>query len=280
MKISVYITSYNQKDYLREAVDSVLAQTLQPYEILIVDDASTDGSQELIREYAKEYENIRSIFHETNKGVAQVRISALKNVTGDFVTYVDGDDIYLPDKLEVESKLIKENNSTVAFSNNMYCSPDNLSDIKWIWASNTIDIKENLFIKTITRDFPRKSLFRMELISTDLLKEIGYHDNNLKIYEDYDLRIRLAMKGTFNYSLQPTAKVRISKAGLSKLPNWEHLKAFEYIFEKYTPEINKLSTLEKRMVLKELDNLKSGLKDNYSRGSSSIFNRLKNKLSF
>ena len=95
MKISVYISSYNQKEYLQVAIESVLNQTFLPYEIIIVDDCSSDGSQELIKEYSKKYSFIRYVFHKENKGIAQVRITALSKVTGDFVTYLDGDDLYL-----------------------------------------------------------------------------------------------------------------------------------------------------------------------------------------
>ena len=149
MRISVYITSYNQKAFLKEAIDSVLNQTLQPYEIIIVDDCSTDGSQELILSYADKYVYVKPIFHKKNLGVAKVRITALSNIKGDYVTYVDGDDVFLPNKLEIEANLIKSGEFNVAFSNNMYVDSNDLNDVKWIWADNVINLKTNLFIKTL-----------------------------------------------------------------------------------------------------------------------------------
>ena len=106
--ISVYITSYNQREFLAEAIDSVLAQTLPPHQIIVVDDCSTDGSQDIIADYARAHRGLFSpIYHRDNTGVAQVRADALAAVTGDLVTYVDGDDRYLPTKLEQEAAALK-----------------------------------------------------------------------------------------------------------------------------------------------------------------------------
>ena len=116
-RISVYITSYNQKEYLVEAIDSVLNQTLKPFEIIIVDDCSTDGSREVIAGYALRYPDlVNPIYHTRNQGVAQARIDALQMVTGDYVTYVDGDDRYLPTKLEKEARLLQENANDLGMS--------------------------------------------------------------------------------------------------------------------------------------------------------------------
>ena len=279
MKISVYITSYNQKEYLREAIDSVLKQTLTPFEIIIVDDCSSDGSQKLIEEYAKKFKFIKYFFHKKNRGVSQVRFTALSNVKGDFVTYLDGDDVYLPNKLEIESNLLKDNSSDVAFTNNMYVNPDNLNDIKWIWAANKIKLNSNLFAQTIARDFPRRSLFRMELINYELLKEVGFHDVNLKIYEDYDLRIRLAKKAKISCSIEPTSKIRISKKGLSKANKEEHIKAYQYIYNKYKTDIDKLDeTLRNEVLAKMKRNLNKFYENDKVITDIGLRERVKNKL--
>lgn len=279
MKITVYITSYNQKAYLKEAIDSVLSQTLKPFEIIIVDDFSTDGSREMILEYADNFAIIRYYFHEKNLGVTEVRRKALSLVKGDYVTYLDGDDIYLPNKLEVESRLLENGRYNLVFSNNMYVDPDNLNDVKWIWAVKKFELKSNIFIQTLTRQFPRKSLFRMELINYELLKSVGFHDSNLEIYEDYDLRIRLAQKAQVNFSIEPTTKIRISKNGLSKSGKDIHIKAYEYIYKKYSPEIDKLEDVEKASVLELLDkNLRSLGKPLSNKEQSGLTNSIKKKL--
>jgi glycosyltransferase involved in cell wall biosynthesis len=279
MKISVYITSYNQKDFLKEAIESVLAQTLKPFEIIIVDDCSTDGSQELIKEYANKHTSIKYFFHKINQGISQVRTTALSNVTGDFVTYLDGDDLYLPHKLAVESQLIKSTNCDVVFTNNMYVNSSDTNDIMWIWAADRINLSSNLFAQTITRNFPRRSLFRMELINYEFLKKIGFHDLNLKIYEDYDLRIRLAIKGKIACSIEPTAKIRISKNGLSKSKREEHIKAYNYIYDKYETDVNNLNdSLKKEVLMKMKGNLNLFYEENKNSNNISLKKKIENKL--
>ena len=242
---------------MRDAIDSVLAQTFQPFEIIVLDDCSNDGSQELIKQYSKNFKIIKPIFNEKNIGISQVRKKALNAVSGEFVTYLDGDDIYLSNKLELESNLIKKYNCDFSFSNNMYVDPEDLNDVKWIWADDQIDIldQKHFFFKTLTRDFPRSNLFRMELIRYEMLKGVGFHDENLEIYEDYDLRIRLAKKSIPKYTLEPTSKIRISKNGLSKKDRKIHLKSFYYIFNKYLPEVNKLESGDQFLVKTKLNNL-------------------------
>ncbi|WP_373056915.1 glycosyltransferase family 2 protein [Zunongwangia sp. H14] len=241
MNISVYITSYNQKNYLKDAIESVLKQTVKPIEIIVVDDFSNDGSQELISQYTKEYPSIKPIFNSKNLGISKVRNIGLLNATGDYVTYLDGDDVYLSHKLEIESRIIQKEKCDVAFSNHMYVEPKDLNEVKWIWTSSDFNLskKENLFIKTICRDFPRSTLYRNELVRRSLLERIGLYDENLEIYEDFDFKIRLAKIAKVKFSLEPTTKNRISRCGLSTKRKEVHRECLYYIFKKYLPEISR-----------------------------------------
>jgi len=242
MNISVYIPSYNQKEYLVQAVESVLNQTLQPFEILIIDDGSTDGSQEVIRSLANANSKVRYLFNERNEGIARVRKKALENIRGDYVTYVDGDDLYLPNKLSIDAKLMSSGKYDLVFSNNMYVDPDDPGNVKWIWAHNESEFPSpgNMYYATLAREFPRMSLFRMEMINVNLLRSVGTYDENLQIYEDYDFRVRLSERANINFSLEPTTKIRISKRGLSKSDPEVHRKNLEYIFAKHRRAIESL----------------------------------------
>ena len=249
MNISVFITSYNQKEVLKEAVESVLAQTFKPYEIIIVDDFSSDGSQELIKSYAQKFPDIiKPIFHEKNIGVTRSRIDALHSVTGDYVTYLDGDDLFLPEKLEKEAKLIRVGNFHIAFSNNYYFK--GAKELLWIWAHNTSDIPApgNMFLEVITRKFPRNSLYRMELVNYNFWKRIGFHDIKMKIYEDYEMRIRLSKEAKINFTLEPLSMVRTDTHNLSKSSAKLHLESFQYIYRKHQPDFDNLGNVHARYI--------------------------------
>lgn len=252
MKISVYITSYNQKAYLVEAIESVLNQTLRPFEIIIVDDCSTDGSQEVIAGYASRYpELITPIYHTRNQGVAQTRIDALQAVTGGYVNHVDGDDRFLPTKLEKEAKLLRDNpNAQIAFSNYYYMTADGIHT--GVWADGETPPQGDVFRRTFARDFPRRSLFRNELVDYQAWKRVGFYDSNLCLFEDYEMLIRLTKQLRVVYHDEPLAEYRRHNVGLSRAEAAQHLAALEYIYQKNKPLLDDLSVAERGDVQRKL----------------------------
>lgn len=253
-KISVYITSYNQKTFLVEAIESVLNQTLSPYEIIIVDDCSTDGSPEVIAGYISRYPNllITPIYHTHNQGVTQSRIDALQAVTGDYVTYVDGDDRFLPTKLEKEAKLLQENPDVkIVFSNYYYINSDGIRTE--IWADGEIPPHGNVFCQTFARDFPKRNLFRNELIDYQAWRNIGFHDSSLYLYEDYEMRIRMTKVLRVAYHDGPLAEYRSHKGGLSRAKAKEHLVALKYIYQKNTTLLDDISDNERKDIQRKVN---------------------------
>ncbi|MBV9772380.1 MAG: glycosyltransferase [Gemmatimonadetes bacterium] len=97
--VSVVLASYNQASYLREAVESVLAQTLADWELVVVDNGSTDGSHEILREYADD-PRIRLVLHDRNEAITRRLNEAISLTRGEFVSLLYSDDFYLPEKLE------------------------------------------------------------------------------------------------------------------------------------------------------------------------------------
>ena len=102
---SIIIPVYNVAPYLRECLDSVLAQTFTNWEAICVDDGSTDGSGVILDEYAHK-DNRFKVLHRANGGVSVARNAALKVVVGEWITFLDGDDKIDPARLQVLSKII------------------------------------------------------------------------------------------------------------------------------------------------------------------------------
>ena len=253
LKISVYITSYNQKDFLVRAIDSVLHQTLRPSEIIIVDGSSTDGSQEVIAEFSSRYPDlITPIYHSQNIGVAQARIDALRAVTGDYVTHLDGDDRFLPTKLESEARLLLDNPSAqIAYSNHYYVNLDGAKI--GVWADGVTPPQGDVFRQTFTRDFPRGSLFRNELVDYGSWKRVGFHDPKQGLYEDYEMLIRLTKHLQVAYVDEPLAEYRIHEEGLSRAPAADHLGALERIYRKNEPLLRDLNIADRKEIQRKLD---------------------------
>jgi glycosyltransferase involved in cell wall biosynthesis len=257
MKISVYITSYNQEAYLSTAIESVLDQTLLPFEIIIVDDCSTDGSKELIDAYHKQKPDlIRPIYHEKNKGVTQSRIDAINFSSGDLVTYVDGDDFYEKTKLEEEMKIMKETGADLVFSN-FYSANVSSVNPTAIWARALPELPAfgHMFKEVLLRQFPSNTLFRCELVKKEILDKTGLYDKSLQIFEDYDLKVRMSKIAKIAYSLKPLHFYRDNENGLSKSPKALHQESIKYIVNKHRDSLMKHYPGEERGLSVEIAQL-------------------------
>lgn len=118
-KVSVALRSYNQEEFLRESLDSVLAQNYPHLEIVVADDASTDGSVDLISYYQKKYPSeVKTILHKNNVGHTRNLNSALDACTGKYVAIFDGDDVMLPGKLERQVNYMeRETDCVISYHN-------------------------------------------------------------------------------------------------------------------------------------------------------------------
>lgn len=98
-KVSIIIPVYNSKKYLKECIQSILFQSYENIEVIIVDDGSTDGSKELLDKIAQKYNNIY-VIHQSNKGVSVARNIGLRLATGDYIVFADADDRYKSNAIE------------------------------------------------------------------------------------------------------------------------------------------------------------------------------------
>lgn len=104
MRFSIIITSHNQREFIRDAVDSALSTRHADREVIVVDDGSTDGSQEILRSYGQ---SIRLICRETNGGAGVARNCGAAAAAGDFLVFLDGDDALLPWALDLYQRIVE-----------------------------------------------------------------------------------------------------------------------------------------------------------------------------
>lgn len=115
-KISIIVPVYNAENYLRRCIDSILEQTYTNFELLLINDGSTDGSAKILEEVKESDSRIR-IVHKKNEGVSATRNLGLKLVTGDYITFIDSDDFVDKLYLEVLYKSLTENDADIASGN-------------------------------------------------------------------------------------------------------------------------------------------------------------------
>lgn len=115
--VSVVIPAYNAEKYIEKTVRSVLQQTYTNYEIIIVDDCSSDDTYSIVQALAQEDKRIKYYQNEKNEGVAITRNNAIARCTGEYIALLDADDIWVETKLEKQIKLLQETKAQIA-----YCS--------------------------------------------------------------------------------------------------------------------------------------------------------------
>src|SRR5207247_3606000 len=129
MKITTVIILYNLEKYIDDAIQAVLRQTRQPDEIIVVDDCSTDGSADIV---AKHGHKIIHIKQETNIGALRNSLAGLKAATGDIVAFLDGDDVWMPNKLEAIEKEFLQDDEVMLVSHDFIQVDENLQDLNML----------------------------------------------------------------------------------------------------------------------------------------------------
>lgn len=122
--ISVIMPSYNCESYIGKAVESVQAQTLSDWEIIIVDDCSTDNTYEFAKQYASTDSRIQAVQLDCNSGSSKARNTAMDLAKGTYITFIDGDDVILPSKFEEQIKFMRDNDYAITYTNYRRMSHD------------------------------------------------------------------------------------------------------------------------------------------------------------
>lgn len=114
--VSIIIPTYNRKKTLSRSIVSVLNQTIEDFELIIVDDRSSDNTMEIIKEYQMKDKRIKYVLNNASKGPAGARNTGIKNATGRYIAFLDSDDQWEKFHLEASINLMKKTNSTVCFA--------------------------------------------------------------------------------------------------------------------------------------------------------------------
>ena len=144
IKISVIVPVYNVEEFLHQAIDSIINQTMKDIEIICVEDCSDDNCKNILREYAKKDKRIVLIENEVNKGQGYSRNIALDIARGEYIMYLDPDDWYEPDAFEIAyNHITKYNNDIVFFNKYIYSEKLNLRFVDDIFGEKLDLIKDN-----------------------------------------------------------------------------------------------------------------------------------------
>ena len=149
--ISIIVPVYQANRFIRETMDCVLAQTYPDWELLLIEDGSTDGTPETIRSYCeKKGENrIRLICQPVNGGAARARNRGLEEAKGRYIAYLDADDLWVPEKLEKELAFLKEKQAAFVFTGYEFADENGRGTGKIVQVPETLSYKQALGNTTI-----------------------------------------------------------------------------------------------------------------------------------
>lgn len=186
-RVSVVVPVYNLERYIEETLESLVAQTYRDYEAIIVDDGSTDSSVSIIRPYLKDRRF--TYIHQPNAGVASARNRALTAAMGEWFALLDGDDIWMPDKLEMQMATADKDTRANLIYGRAVTFDDSGREYEPYWKRELPEgnVKAALY----------QSNFLMAssvIVKTDALREVGGFPDQ-RMVEDYDTWLRLALRG-------------------------------------------------------------------------------------
>ena len=208
-KVSVLIPTYNRALHLRAAIASVLDQTFQDFEVIVVDDASTDDTFAVVR--SVDDARVRYLRHETNKKEAVSRNTALRAASGEYIAFLDDDDEWVREKLQRQVELLE--NRPPEFGG-VYTGCVTIDRTSGNVVGGVIPEKRgNIFEDMIVKNWvgtPSTVLFKKECFS-----QVGLFDETIAFGVDYDMWIRIASKYQLDYISEPLVKYYIQSDRLS-----------------------------------------------------------------
>jgi glycosyltransferase involved in cell wall biosynthesis len=220
LKISALIPTYNRQTHVLRAIQSVLAQTVPVYEIIVVDDGSTDGTAEAIRE---RYGRAVSVFRQENAGVSAARNRAIREARGNWLAFLDSDDEWLPSKIQRQVEALKMLGSDfgLCFTDCAFESGTGTLSSAFEGAGFVTPHAFGIFGDPAEGLVGSGSPLRMQstLVLKSLLEEINGFDERLTLNEDYDAFFRLSFKTRFCFVSEPLVRVdrNPNRVGLCQL---------------------------------------------------------------
>lgn len=215
-RVSAVITTYNSEAFIAEAITSVLRQSLPVEEILVVDDGSTDRTREIVAGF--DDERIRYLSQE-NSGVAVARNLGIRQATGDFIAFLDADDIWLEEKTRLQSDFLAAHTEVALVSG---------LAMWWNVAKGTIQPRRQdpANIKRLRRELLVWNVIgnvSMCMARRSALLEAGLFDVNLRICEDFDMWNRIAEHGEVAALADPVIIYRWHPQNISAKNRWKML---------------------------------------------------------
>ncbi len=203
--VSILIPTYNSVDFVEDTVRSIMNQTYTNIEIVIVDDASTDGTMKILEKLSKEDKRIKLSQNKKNLGITDNMNNGIHKCNGKYIAILDGDDWAYPYRIEEQVKLMEKDEEVVLCAGYMDICDENLN----VKTTRTYPLKDKEIRRAMVKYDPishPSSMWRKDaLLKTDL------YSKNFPICRDYDLIVRISKFGKYENVPKSLIKYRVRK---------------------------------------------------------------------
>lgn len=225
-RVSVILPAYNRETLVARAIDSVLAQTYGDFELIIVDDASKDGTRAVLETY-RTHPKVRLILSDVNRGGSGARNLGIAAAKGALIAFQDSDDVWMPHKLAAQVAALDANpKAGLCYCGSLFSSPD-----------QTYYIPEPVFDRLegdLSSEILRRNTTSTQvlLIRREVLDKAGHFDASLKRFQDWDLMIRVAQITEIAFLPEPMVVICATAGNISSFVENDAI-ARARILEKY-----------------------------------------------
>jgi glycosyltransferase involved in cell wall biosynthesis len=229
--VSIIMPACNAERFIEASIISVLNQTYKEWELIIIDDGSVDRTAEIALFYVKMDSRIL-YFYQNNGKQGKARNLGLKNSSGDFIAFLDSDDLWLSNKLEVQLKQIQEKGVDLVFSDSYIFFNDDVNDVQ-----KRMEVKQRFYTGMEAIDlfieFNRIPLLTV-LVKKSKIRALGdfIEDKNIQFGEDYHLWLKLLLNGSVFYSTDLVlAKYRVHNESVTINESSQQWKLMEMFYD-------------------------------------------------
>ena len=238
--VSVIIHTFNNEKFIAETIESVLKQTYNDYEIIVVDDGSEDGTRDVLLPYMQD---IRYHYKE-NGGIASAKNAGISLSSAEFIAFLDHDDLWVPDKLKIQMEHFN-NNPQVGL---VYAKYTSFRDGKELRTKPEKGYSGWIFKELLSKSFIQTSTV---VVKRECLNAVGPYDESFTLGDEYDMFLRVAKRFQCGFVDKELTRYRVHETNASKndfLFGKENLDVFKKIYNNFTD----LDGKEKKILRKRI----------------------------
>ena len=229
--VSINLCCYNSKRYLKETLDNIINQSYENWELVIVNDGSTDETELIVREYIDRGFPIKYLYQE-NRGIGYSRNKALELSSGEYVALIDHDDLWLPSKLQRQVDFLIKNPETIlCYTDGYFLYGGTKSEVKF--SSGSKFHRGSVFPHLIEHDFIS---LPSVLINRSLSGDALFFNPRYRFSEDYELFLRLSLQSKIDFIDEPLVYYRIHGSNFSNNVNVQ-IEEDEEIYRSFAAQI-------------------------------------------